>query len=302
MEKKMNNINLIGRLTKNVELSTTQTGKTKASFTLAVERRYAKDGQNADFINCESWENTAKFMAQYMHKGDRIGLTGRLAVDQYRDNQGNNKTFTKVVVEEVYFADGKKGGSKKEEAGIDFIDSAFNIDNIDFNQMSGLNKPVHLYKNTKEKDKNMDKENQMVLKEIYQKRIIKTYILDNQKTINKGVNGIFEMLQSYKNRYINALAEMKKAEKDKYLIKRKKLLKQNLRLREKNKKYKLQIDEFNIEKEKEIKKIEEEHIQEIEKLHQEINEIKIKMKTYQKIAENKKDIKEIIDGLRHVQV
>ena len=146
----------------------------------------------------------------------------------------------------------------------------------------------------------MDKENQMVLKEIYQKRIIKTYILDNQKTINKGVNGIFEMLQSYKNRYINALAEMKKAEKDKYLIKRKKLLKQNLRLREKNKKYKLQIDEFNIEKEKEIKKIEEEHIQEIEKLHQEINEIKIKMKTYQKIAENKKDIKEIIDGLRHV--
>ncbi len=131
----MNNINLIGRLTKNVELATTQTGKTKASFTLAVERKYGKENQNADFINCEAWENTAKFMAQYMHKGDRIGLTGRLAIDKYQDKNGETKTYTKVIANEVYFADGKKD-VEKENAGIDLINSAFNIDSIgeiDFN-------------------------------------------------------------------------------------------------------------------------------------------------------------------------
>ena len=130
----LNKVILLGRLTKDAEITTTTNGVIKANFTIAVDRKFAKEGaQQTDFINCEAWSKTAEFITQYMHKGDRICICGRLAVDQYRDNQGNNKTFTKVVVEEAYFADGKKGGSKKEEAGIDFIDSAFNIDNIDFN-------------------------------------------------------------------------------------------------------------------------------------------------------------------------
>lgn len=129
----MNKFLGLGRLTKDAEITTTQSGTIKANFTIAVDRRFAKEGtQQTDFISCEAWSKTAEFITQYIHKGDRLGICGRLAVDQYRDNQGNNKTFTKVVVEEAYFADGKKSGNKKEEAGIDFIDSAFNIDNIEF--------------------------------------------------------------------------------------------------------------------------------------------------------------------------
>lgn len=131
----LNKVILLGRLTKDPELETTANNNLHAKFTLAVDRRFVREGmQQTDFIPISVWGKTAEFVSMYFKKGMRVAVSGRLEVNSYQDKQsGQNRTFTQVTAEEVYFADGKKGGNKKEEAGIDFIDSAFNIDNIDFN-------------------------------------------------------------------------------------------------------------------------------------------------------------------------
>jgi single-strand DNA-binding protein len=99
----MNQINLIGRITADAETKNTQTGKTKANFTLAVQR--TKD--EADFILCEAWEKTAELISQHTKKGDRIGITGSLRVEKY-EKDGEKKTFTKVLINSMYFLSEKK--------------------------------------------------------------------------------------------------------------------------------------------------------------------------------------------------
>jgi single-strand DNA-binding protein len=99
----MNQINLIGRITADAETKQTQTGKTKVLFTLAVQRTK----EEADFILCEAWEKTADLIAQYTKKGDRIGITGSLRVEKY-EKDGEKKTFTKVLVNSMYFLNEKK--------------------------------------------------------------------------------------------------------------------------------------------------------------------------------------------------
>ena len=72
----MNNVSLIGRLTKDVEERRTQNGTPVASFTLAVNRRKKEDG--ADFIPCIAWDKAAETIAKYVHKGDLFGVTGHI--------------------------------------------------------------------------------------------------------------------------------------------------------------------------------------------------------------------------------
>lgn len=105
----MNNINLIGRLTKDPELRSTQTGVSVCNFTLAVDRKYKdKNGEReTDFINCVAWRSTAEFIARFMTKGQRIGVTGSLQVSTYDDRDGQRQWKTEVVVDSAYFADGK---------------------------------------------------------------------------------------------------------------------------------------------------------------------------------------------------
>lgn len=105
----MNNINLIGRLTKDPEMKSTQTGVSVCNFTLAVDRKYKdKNGEReTDFINCVAWRSTAEFIARFMTKGQRIGVTGSLQVSTYDDRDGQRQWKTEVVVESAYFADGK---------------------------------------------------------------------------------------------------------------------------------------------------------------------------------------------------
>lgn len=106
----MNNAHLIGRLTKDVELRTTQSGKTVASFTLAVNRPFAKKDsgqQTADFFRCQAWERTADVLHQYTHKGSQIGVTGRLQNRSYENQQGQNVEITEVVVESMDLLDSR---------------------------------------------------------------------------------------------------------------------------------------------------------------------------------------------------
>jgi single-strand DNA-binding protein len=105
----MNKVELLGRLTKDPEIRYTQNNIPVASFTLAVNRRFAKEGeQQADFINIVAWNKTAEFCGKYFKKGSQIALVGRIQTRNWEDDNGQKRYATEVVAEEVYFADSKK--------------------------------------------------------------------------------------------------------------------------------------------------------------------------------------------------
>ena len=101
----MNNVSLIGRLTKDVEERRTQNGTPVASFTLAVDRRKKEDG--ADFIPCIAWDKAAEAIAKYVHKGDLFGVTGYIQTRSYEKN-GRMNYFTEVVTTSFQFLERKR--------------------------------------------------------------------------------------------------------------------------------------------------------------------------------------------------
>ena len=110
----MNKTILMGRLTRDPETRYTQTNNIQVtSFTLAVNRRFTKEGeQQADFINVVTWNKTAEFVSKYFKKGQQVGIIGRIQTRNYDDDQGQKHYVTEVIAEEVYFADSKKEDSQ----------------------------------------------------------------------------------------------------------------------------------------------------------------------------------------------
>ncbi|WP_300937573.1 single-stranded DNA-binding protein [Faecalibaculum rodentium] len=109
----MNITNLTGRMTKDIELRTTQSGKTVANFTLAVNRRFKSQGQpDADFFRCQAWGKTAEVLHQYTHKGSQIGITGRLQNRSYENQQGQKVEITEVIVESMDLLDSRNNGTQ----------------------------------------------------------------------------------------------------------------------------------------------------------------------------------------------
>lgn len=106
----MNKFIGIGRLTKDIELRMTQTGKPVISFTLAINRigKPQPNQPEADFINCVAWNQTAELMSKYTGKGSQIGIEGRVQTRNYEDNTGRKVYVTEIVVDRVEFL------SKKE--------------------------------------------------------------------------------------------------------------------------------------------------------------------------------------------
>jgi single-strand DNA-binding protein len=109
----MNKVILMGRLTKDPELRYTSGKNTAvASFTLAVNRRAAKEGQQqADFINVVAWTKTAEFVGKYFTKGMQVAVVGRLQTRTWDDNEGKRHYVTEVVADETYFADSKRSSN-----------------------------------------------------------------------------------------------------------------------------------------------------------------------------------------------
>lgn len=104
----MNRVELIGRLTKDVELRQTQNGVNVASFTVAVQRRKSReDSPNADFISCTAWNRDADNISKYFKKGQRIGIVGRLQSSTYESN-GRTIYRTDVIVDEFDFIEPKE--------------------------------------------------------------------------------------------------------------------------------------------------------------------------------------------------
>lgn len=102
----MNNFAGIGRLTADIELRRTSSGKAVASFTLAIKRPRVAD--TTDFIEFVSWEQGAEYLAKYAHKGDIVGAVGTLQPREWTDKEGNKRKAWEVVTTSVELLSSKK--------------------------------------------------------------------------------------------------------------------------------------------------------------------------------------------------
>lgn len=105
----MNCVQLIGRLTKDVDLRFTGNGNAVGNFTLAVNRNFKNDqgGYDADFIRCTVWQKIAENLANMTVKGSRIGIEGRIQTGSYDNQQGERVYTTEVVVNNFHLLDSK---------------------------------------------------------------------------------------------------------------------------------------------------------------------------------------------------
>lgn len=106
----INNVVLVGRLVRNVELRYTPSNQAVATFTLAVNRNFKKqDGEReADFINCVMWRQQAENLANWTKKGALIGVTGRIQTRNYENQQGQRVYVTEVIADSFQVLENKK--------------------------------------------------------------------------------------------------------------------------------------------------------------------------------------------------
>ena len=106
----MNLVEIIGNITKDIELKETSTGVKYTRFSIAVNRQTKnEEGEyETDFFNVVAWRKTAEFINNYFGKGRKIAIVGRLQQNNYDDNEGNHRTSVEIVANEVYFIDKKK--------------------------------------------------------------------------------------------------------------------------------------------------------------------------------------------------
>lgn len=120
----LNSIVIMGRLTANPELKTTNSGLSVTSFTVAVDRAFQSNGEKqTDFINCVAWRNNAEFITKYFTKGQMIAVQGSVQSRNYEDKNGNKRTAFDVVVERSSFCGGK--AEKDEQINNDIDTSEF---------------------------------------------------------------------------------------------------------------------------------------------------------------------------------
>ncbi|MCF0121763.1 MAG: single-stranded DNA-binding protein [Lachnospiraceae bacterium] len=116
----MNKVILMGRLTRDPDIrySTGENSTAVARYTLAVDRRFRRDGdQSADFINCVVFGRSAEFAEKYFHQGIRIVVSGRIQTGSYTNRDGNKVYTTDVVIEDQEFAE-SKNASAENSAGL----------------------------------------------------------------------------------------------------------------------------------------------------------------------------------------
>ena len=145
----MNNVCLIGRLTKDPELKVTNNGQNTVSFTVAVQRDYknAEGGYDADFINCVAWRQQAEFICKYFKKGSQIGIAGKLQTRSWDSGDGQKRFATEVVVTGVSFCEKsennrqtqsyvpqepQQAAPQQQDMFSDFIEADVNEDDLPF--------------------------------------------------------------------------------------------------------------------------------------------------------------------------
>lgn len=109
----MNNVVLIGRLTKDPELKYSQAGKAYCRFTVAINREFNRE--EADFINCLAFGKTAETIAEWLGKGRRIALQGRIQTGNYENKNGDKVNTFEVVADRFEFVDSAKSDTNKNQ-------------------------------------------------------------------------------------------------------------------------------------------------------------------------------------------
>lgn len=114
----LNHITIMGRLVKDPEIRTTQSGVSVCGFTVAVDRDFSGKGEEklTDFFDCTAWRGTADFIGKYFSKGRMIVVDGSLQNDRWQDKDGNNRVSAKIVANNVYFGDSKRNDSDTQNS------------------------------------------------------------------------------------------------------------------------------------------------------------------------------------------
>ena len=115
----LNHIVIMGRLTRDPELRTTQSGVSVTSFTVAVDRDFGgRDGgeRQTDFVDCVAWRQTGEFVSKYFHKGSMIVVSGRLQSRKWQDRDGNNRTSWEINADNVYFGESRRDGDSSRDS------------------------------------------------------------------------------------------------------------------------------------------------------------------------------------------
>ena len=127
----MNKVILMGRLTRDPEVRYSQTDSNMAiaRFSLAVDRRYKKQGDTvtADFFNCTAFGKQAEFVEKYLKQGTKIVVTGRIQNDNYTNKDGQKVYSVQVMVEEIEFAESKAAGQSQQNDSMPPTDGFMNI-------------------------------------------------------------------------------------------------------------------------------------------------------------------------------
>ena len=131
----MNKVELIGRLTHDVEMRQTPNGVSLARFSIAVTRRFKNSNgeYDADFINCVAWRQTGEFIAKHFQKGGMIAVVGSIQTRSWDGNDGKKQYATEVIVDEVYFTGSKAesstgGNTDLSDSGLDDLNSQYGED------------------------------------------------------------------------------------------------------------------------------------------------------------------------------
>lgn len=113
----LNRVVLVGRLTRDPDLRYTQNGVAVANFTIAVNRPFTNQEGNrdADFINCVVWRKPAENLANYMKKGNMVGVDGRLQSRTYKDQDGKTVFVVEVVADSVQFLESRKDNNQSQQ-------------------------------------------------------------------------------------------------------------------------------------------------------------------------------------------
>lgn len=115
----MNEVILIGRMTKDIDVRQTTSGSTVGRFSLAVDR-FGKD-KGADFINCVAFDKKAEVLQKYTHKGSKIAVIGRIQTGSYTNKDGQKVYTTDVIVNEIEFCESRKEEPKEEKPSDEFM-------------------------------------------------------------------------------------------------------------------------------------------------------------------------------------
>lgn len=129
MAKSVNQVILLGRLTRDVELRTTTSGKNVASFSLAVDKGGNQEG--ADFFDITAWDKLADLLDKYTSKGSKVLVQGRLTQDTW-EQDGQKRSKVSVTANDVTFLDSKSEGTQKDTVLEDIDDKPIDLSQIPF--------------------------------------------------------------------------------------------------------------------------------------------------------------------------